>query len=97
MHRHISEAELASYLMYPKVFVEYAARRRRTVDVSVLPSPAFFYGRHPGEEINSHTQPGKRRPGRPRARERSSPLPRRARRDFAIPLPRRASTSALLP
>jgi pyruvate carboxylase len=42
--RHIDDTELASWLMYPKVFTEYAAHRRQYGDVSVLPTPVFFYG-----------------------------------------------------
>ncbi|OJX35288.1 MAG: pyruvate carboxylase [Burkholderiales bacterium 68-20] len=42
-HR-ISDADLASWLMYPKVFTEYMAHRRQYGDVSALPTPVFFYG-----------------------------------------------------
>ncbi|MDE0174685.1 MAG: pyruvate carboxylase [Defluviicoccus sp.] len=49
--RAISDAEFASWLMYPQVFGEYAARQRDYGDVSVLPTPVYFYGMEPGEEI----------------------------------------------
>ncbi len=49
--RQIRDTELASYLMYPKVFTDYAQHRRRYGDVGVLPSRTFFYGMVPGEEI----------------------------------------------
>ncbi len=49
--RAISDAEFASWLMYPQVFAEYAARQRDYGDVSVLPTPIYFYGMEPGEEI----------------------------------------------
>src|SRR4029077_1127618 len=42
--RAISDCELASALLYPKVFKEYAAHLRQFGDVSVLPTPMFFYG-----------------------------------------------------
>jgi pyruvate carboxylase len=46
--------------MYPQVFVDYAAHRRRYGDVSVLPTPVFFYGPQIGEEIYIDLEPGKR-------------------------------------
>ncbi len=60
VHRHIDERELASYLMYPKVFIDYARTRRQFGDVSVLPSLAYFYGMEPGEEIDAGIEQGKR-------------------------------------
>ena len=42
--RSITEFELASHLMYPKVFAEYAAERAAFGDVSMLPTAVFFYG-----------------------------------------------------
>ena len=57
--RQISEDELASYLMYPKVFAEYAATNRRYGPVSVLPTPVFFYGMEPGSEVAIEIEPGK--------------------------------------
>ncbi len=57
--RAISEQELASYLMYPKVFLDYAEHRRRFGDVSVLPTPVFFYGLKEGQEIAVDIDRGK--------------------------------------
>ncbi len=57
--RTLDDDELASYLMYPKVFVEYAGTIRRFGPVSVLPTPVFFYGMQPGEEIAIEIEPGK--------------------------------------
>ena len=48
--RPVSDAEFASWLMYPQVFADYAAARRDYSDVSVLPTPVYFYGMEPGEE-----------------------------------------------
>ncbi len=49
--RDISEKELLSYVLYPRVFTDYAARRQRKGPVAVLPTPAYFYGLRPGQEI----------------------------------------------
>ncbi|WP_036262396.1 pyruvate carboxylase [Methylocapsa aurea] len=57
--RHLTDDELASYLMYPKVFTEFSATVRRFGPVSVLPTPVFFYGMQPGDEIAIEIEPGK--------------------------------------
>ena len=54
-----SEDDLYSYLMYPQVFTEFAKNAREFSDVSVLPTPAFFYGLRLGEEINIAIEEGK--------------------------------------
>jgi len=57
--RAIDDDELASYLMYPKVFVDYAQHERTFGDVSVLPTDVFFYGMQPGQEISIELERGK--------------------------------------
>ncbi len=57
--RALSEPEFASYLMYPKVFVGYAEARRKYGPVATLPTPVYFYGMQPGEEINVTIEQGK--------------------------------------
>ncbi len=57
--RHIDDDELASYLMYPKVFRDYAAHQRQYGDVSVLPTRTFFYGLADREEIAFGIDAGK--------------------------------------
>lgn len=57
--RSISDAEFASYLMYPKVFVDYAKERARYGNVAVLPTPTFFYGMEVGEELSVDLERGK--------------------------------------
>jgi pyruvate carboxylase len=57
--RAISDHELASYLMYPKVFADYAANRSAFGDVGTLPTAVFFYGMEPGQEINIDLERGK--------------------------------------
>ncbi len=59
VHRHVSEQELASYLMYPEVFVDYAKHRRHYGRVSALPTQVFFYGLEVGEEIAVNIERGK--------------------------------------
>jgi pyruvate carboxylase len=44
VRRRISDRELASYLMYPKVFADFAEHQRQYGDVSVLPTPVFLHG-----------------------------------------------------
>jgi len=57
--RAISDLEFASYLMYPKVFHDYARHVRTYGPVSVLPTPVFFHGMHPGQEISITIEQGK--------------------------------------
>jgi len=42
--RPMSDTDFASYLMYPKVFADFAEHQRHYGDVSQLPTPVFFYG-----------------------------------------------------
>ncbi len=57
--RTISETELSSDLLYPKVFREFADHQRRFGDVSVLPTPVYFYGMKDRDEISVDIDPGK--------------------------------------
>ena len=59
-HRsNISDAEVASYVMYPKVFLDYAEHRSHHADVSILPTPVFFYGMNQNQEISVDLEKGK--------------------------------------
>ena len=60
LRREASDHDLASYLMYPQVFLDYAAHRRRFSDVSLLSTPIYFYGPRSGEEFNIDIAPGRR-------------------------------------
>ncbi len=51
--------DFCGYLMYPKVFVEYRKRNRDYGPVRTLPTPVFFYGMEPGDEISVEIDPGK--------------------------------------
>ncbi|MEM7045478.1 MAG: pyruvate carboxylase, partial [Pseudomonadota bacterium] len=57
--RDITDEELCSYLMYPRVFVDYAKSRTAFGPVAVLPTPVYFYGMNPGDEISVDLEPGK--------------------------------------
>jgi pyruvate carboxylase len=45
--------------MYPEVFTEFARFTRDYSNVSVLPTPSFFYGLKPSEEISVNIEEGK--------------------------------------
>ena len=51
--------EVASYLMYPKVFTDFVDHEAKYSDVSVLPTPVFFYGMQRGDEASVEIEPGK--------------------------------------
>ncbi|MBF0614745.1 MAG: pyruvate carboxylase [Magnetococcales bacterium] len=56
----VSDAQLASYLMYPQVYGEFVRHCQGFGDVvSRLPTPVFFYGMEPGQEIQVESEPGK--------------------------------------
>ncbi len=55
----ISDQDLASYLMYPKVFQGFAKHRSHYGDVSCIPTPAFFYGLQDHEEVAVTIDTGK--------------------------------------
>jgi pyruvate carboxylase len=57
--RKSTEHDISSYLMYPKVFVDFIEHQKRYSDTSVLPTHTFFNGMDPGEEINIEIEPGK--------------------------------------
>ncbi len=55
----ISDADLASYLMYPEVFKTYMHDRADFGDLSVLPTDIFFYGLETGREAIVEIEKGK--------------------------------------
>jgi pyruvate carboxylase len=57
--KEITVDDLLSYLMYPEVYTEFAKFARDYGEVQVLPTPAFFYGLKPGEEIMIDIEEGK--------------------------------------
>ena len=59
LRREPSEDELYSHLMYPQVFADYQKHHREYGTVAALPTPAFFYGLEPREEISVEIEEGK--------------------------------------
>ncbi len=59
LKREPSENQISAYLMYPKVFAEYVQATEAYEDLSVLPSPVFFYGMEEGEEVAIDIAQGK--------------------------------------
>ncbi|HJW27559.1 MAG TPA: pyruvate carboxylase [Rhodocyclaceae bacterium] len=57
--RRINDCDLASYLMYPKVFADFAEHHRHYGDVSLLPTPVFFYGLAEQQEATVQIDRGK--------------------------------------
>ncbi len=57
--REVTDDDLASYLMYPRVWLEYAQERALYGDAGILPTPVFFYGMEPGQEISVDLERGK--------------------------------------
>ncbi|HEV7716901.1 MAG TPA: pyruvate carboxylase [Steroidobacteraceae bacterium] len=57
--RPATDDDLASYLMYPKVWLEYVNERLLYGDISILPTPIFFYGMEPAQEMSVDLERGK--------------------------------------
>ncbi|MDH0117116.1 pyruvate carboxylase [Rhizobium pusense] len=59
IERKVNDFEFASYLMYPKVFTDFALAHDTYGPVSALPTPAYFYGLPEGEELFAEIEKGK--------------------------------------
>lgn len=55
----LDDRQLASALMYPKVAQDFHRQQERYGDVSVVPTPTFFYGLRVGDEVALEIDPGK--------------------------------------
>ncbi len=55
----ISDEDALSHVLYPQVWSDFDTHRQKYDDTSVIPTPAFFYGLQPGEEITVDIEPGK--------------------------------------
>ncbi|MHB1103067.1 MAG: pyruvate carboxylase [Devosia sp.] len=55
----IDDRRLASYLMYPKVFSDFAKTQDKYGPTAVLPTPVYFYGLEQGEELLIDIEKGK--------------------------------------
>ena len=59
VHHDLPDTQLASYLMYPQVYLDYDKFARAFGDVSVVPTVSFFYGMKPYQEVPIEIEPGK--------------------------------------
>ncbi len=51
--------DVFSHVMYPEVFADFVKKVNASGDLSVLPTPAFFYGMKPGQEVAIEIEAGK--------------------------------------
>ena len=58
-HKEPTDDDLYSHLMYPQVFADFVKFRKAHSDISVLPTPAYFYGLRDKEEITISLEAGK--------------------------------------
>jgi pyruvate carboxylase len=54
-----TDREVMTHLLYPRVHDEFLAHLDKYSDVSVLPTPVFFYGMEPGDEVSIDIEEGK--------------------------------------
>ncbi len=59
LERDPNRRDVLSYLLYPQVFESFCRHQTEFSDTSVLPTPAFWYGLEPGEEIAVDIETGK--------------------------------------
>jgi pyruvate carboxylase len=59
LRRKFDERDTISYLLYPQVFQEFIRHQIRFGDVSVIPTPVFFYGMEREAEVLVELEPGK--------------------------------------
>jgi pyruvate carboxylase len=57
--REATKQDVLSYLLYPRVFEDFARHQQTYSDTSVLPTPLFFYGLKPGQEAAFEIERGK--------------------------------------
>jgi pyruvate carboxylase len=58
--REVTHEEVLAWLLYDRVFEDFAKHQQEFSDTSILPTANFFYGLEPGEEIDVDIEPGKR-------------------------------------
>jgi pyruvate carboxylase len=54
-----TDQDIATYLLYPRVFTDFVRHVQKHANVSGLPTPYFLYGQLPGEELTIDIEPGK--------------------------------------
>ena len=57
--RKFSQRDVVTYLIYPRVYSDFLAQQDQYGDLSVLPTPTFFYGPQLGEEVTIEIEQGK--------------------------------------
>lgn len=57
--RKANRRDVLSYLLYPKVFEEFAAHQKKYSDTSMFPTPIFLYGQETAEEFTAEIEEGK--------------------------------------
>jgi pyruvate carboxylase len=55
----VAKSDVLSYLLYPDVYTKFVKARQQYSTVEVLPTPQFFYGMRPGEEVTIDLEEGK--------------------------------------
>jgi pyruvate carboxylase len=55
----VTDRELVTHLLYPRVYADFLAHQAKYSDVSVLPTTVFFYGMEKGDEVSADIEPGK--------------------------------------
>jgi pyruvate carboxylase len=51
--------DVVTHLLYPRVFADFVTHQQTYSDTSVLPTPVFFYGMEPGDEVTAEIEKGK--------------------------------------
>jgi pyruvate carboxylase len=59
LKRPATDDDVFSHIMYPEVFAAFTKNEHSFGDLSALPTPAFFYGMKPGQEISVEIEAGK--------------------------------------
>ena len=59
LEREPTQREIVTYLLYPKVYKDYALHYKKYGNVSAIPTPYFFFGQSPREEFAVDIEEGK--------------------------------------
>ncbi len=59
LNRDVTKQDVLSYLLYPKVFLDYVDHLQNYSDVVCVDTPSFFYGMRLGEKIAVEIEQGK--------------------------------------
>jgi pyruvate carboxylase len=59
INRNVTSRDLASYLMYPSVFLDFEKHQNKYGNLSVLSTPSFFYGPKLDQEFSLRIEKGK--------------------------------------